>query len=70
MTLLQAKLVPSMNSVYHDHDAKLFTGAGTRAVDVHADIILGQDAYGVSDSPARALNLIFSRSVVLEALTL
>jgi N4-gp56 family major capsid protein len=40
-------------------NAKVFTGAGAGAVDVHVDVILGQDAYGISRISGEALRFIY-----------
>lgn len=40
-------------------NAKVFAGAGSGSVDVHADIILGMDAYGVVRISGKSLESIF-----------
>ena len=40
-------------------NAKVFTAAGSGSVDVHADVILGQDAYGISRISGESLRMIF-----------
>jgi len=40
-------------------NGKVFTGAGSGSVDVHADVILGQDAYGISRISGHALEMIY-----------
>ena len=40
-------------------NAKVFTGAGSGSVDVHADVILADQAYGLSRITGEALRMIF-----------
>lgn len=40
-------------------NAKVFTGAGSGSVDVHADVILAQNAYGTTRISGEALKFIF-----------
>jgi N4-gp56 family major capsid protein len=40
-------------------NAKVFSAAGSGSVDVHADVILGQDAFGISRISGEALRFIF-----------
>lgn len=40
-------------------NGKVFTGAGSGSVDVHADVILGQQAYGISRISGKSLEQIF-----------
>jgi len=40
-------------------NAKVFSAAGSGSVDVHADVILGQDAYGVTRISGESLRMIF-----------
>jgi N4-gp56 family major capsid protein len=40
-------------------NAKVFTGAGSGSVDVHADVILGQDAYGITRISGESLKFIY-----------
>jgi N4-gp56 family major capsid protein len=40
-------------------NAKVFTGAGSGSVDVHADVILGQEAYGVTRISGESLKFIY-----------
>ncbi len=40
-------------------NGKVFTGAGSGSVDVHADVILAQQAYGISRITGQTLRQIF-----------
>jgi len=60
-TLLDPGEVGSFDEVrfVETTNSKIFTGAGSGGVDVHATIFLGQQAYGISRIDGEALRMIF-----------
>lgn len=60
-TLLDMNEVGSLDEIrfVETTNGKLFTGAGSGGVDVHADVILAQDAYGITRITGKSLEQIF-----------
>lgn len=61
VTLLDENEVGALDEIrfVETTNAKVFSGAGSGSVDVHADVILGQDAFGISRISGEALKFIY-----------